>query len=259
MSAPIPVVIERAPENLTLRYVGTRALVSGDLQAKIDEHWDRRMRTGARFERGPIFTVASLRRDETSMELELQLTDYAHYLYTIDGHFHVRGACRVVYTASLVVTSDRRYVFGQMAAHTSTPGRLQGVGGSLDLTDLRGDAIDPTVNILRELFEELGLDTSDRSIVCEVRPRYLKSGGENRFFGVVFRVELGISSDQLRSAYEQHVARLQADGTDPEFDRLVVIDTTREGVDRFLRTDHRPKVDYLRDVLTLDAASLSVL
>lgn len=251
------IVIERIPENLTLRYRGTRALVARELQTKIDEHWERRMRSGARFERGPIFTVASARRDETSMELELQLTDYAHYLYTIDDHFHVRGACRVVYTASLVVTSDRRYVFGQMAEHTSTPGRLQGVGGSLELTDLRGEAIDPTANILRELYEELGLDTRDRSTVRDVRPRYLKSGGENRFFGVVFHVQLGVSSDQLRAAYERHVARLQAQGIDPEFDQLVVIDATPHGVGRFLRSDQRPKVDYLRDVLTLDAASRS--
>jgi 8-oxo-dGTP pyrophosphatase MutT (NUDIX family) len=135
-------------------------------------------------------------------------------------------------------------------------GRIQGVGGSLELVDVRGDTLDLDANIRRELREELGLDPADASVVEAVVPSYLKSGGENDFFGVVFRIRLCISSSQAVKAYQQHVRRLAAEGMKPEFDRLVIIDALPEAIDRFLKEDSRPRVDYLANVLRLDVGKM---
>lgn len=252
-----PVVIEPVPKRFVVRYMGTRLRLDSAMLRAIDEEWIARQRSGANFRRGDVLSVTAVKRAADELVLDLQLTDYAHYLYTIAGRHGTPAACRVVYTSALLITSDQRYVFGEMAPHTSTPGRLQCAGGGLELAALRGDTFDLAVDLGHELVEELGVDAGDPRDVRTIALRYLKSEGSDGFFGVVFRVQLAMSWQDLQVRSAEHASALRACGSLPEFERLIAVEASTAAIERCFRDDHRDRVDYLPDLLLIDARNAS--
>jgi 8-oxo-dGTP pyrophosphatase MutT (NUDIX family) len=235
------VAIEPAPARVTVRYAGKRFVAPPQLRRDIERHWATRRRSGASFTRGPIFHVTSLSRKIDELSFETELSDYAHYVYTIDGG---DGACRVLYTAALLRTRDGMYLIGEMAPHTVTPGRLQCAGGGLDLADFRDGIADLASSIRSEIHEETGIT---RGQIERLKPAYVKSGGEHGFFAVIFSVDLTLAQAEAIEQFERQ------DGiTAPEFSAVVAVPAQSQAVRRFLADDPRPRVDYLAPLLMFD-------
>nr|WP_224749756.1 NUDIX domain-containing protein [Polycladospora coralii] len=146
----------------------------------------------------------------------------------------------------MVQTSDHHFVIGQMAKHTAKANRLQFVGGGIDAIDIINDEVDLAHNVLRELYEELGVSTEQ---VETIQPQFLKTGGPQQAISILYDVKLALSARELRDQYEKYIAALIAKGDKPEFSDLILLRNDKEMMEQFITRNQQPKVDYLIPVL----------
>ena len=243
-----------------LRLSAVPAVVRADVDARplvlpqgirrtIDAFWLEAAARNPSLFRGTVYTVTQVERRGRGLQVTLRPTDYAHHLYTTRVGLVPEYACRVLYAAGLVRTADGRLVFGEMAEGTANAGRLQGVAGGLDASDLREGALDLPGSLRREAREELGIDLDDGRIVQGWGARYLKEGGAANSLVVLYEITLAVPWLSLRERYDAFAQAIAAQGETPEFARLVVLEATPAAVERFLAEYPRRRVDYLEPLL----------
>lgn len=250
------VMIKKINDDVKVIFEKKKTNLPKEIQDKVDLYWDLVNSNDRKFRRGDVFNIVTIEETNDLLKIYVELTDYAHYLYTTNNDIPEGYACRVIFTAALVKTSDNRLIFGQMAKNTSTPGRLQCAGGGIDRNDVKGNIIDLHNNIVNELYEELGIKTDDNQIVKVIKPKYLKSGGTNNFLAVIYVVELKITENEFRSIYDNYVEELLKKSQTPEFDSIVILPNNHLSIKTFLDSDVRPRVDYLEKLLLLELSYL---
>ena len=131
-----------------------------DVQQKIDSYWEELIASGKKFKRGEVFTVTSVSGAQGSLEIVVEKTDYAHYLYSQNIGGLGDHAVRIIHPATIVLSADRKIIFGKMGEHTSRKGIFQLCGGGLETKDLVGGVFDLMRAAKSELWEELGIMTN---------------------------------------------------------------------------------------------------
>src|SRR3989344_7568639 len=184
------IVISRLTKKLIVRFSNKQVMLPPSLQDKIDAYWDSLLQSGKSYRRGEVFTVTKKEIMSDRIEVLVEKTDYAHYLYCQNVDTLGKYGVHIIHTATLVETADGKIVFGKMGDHTSRAGIYQLCGGGIDNEDLRDDIFDFDHNIRKELQEELGIDTGDQSRIESFDPTYLKEGGPTDKMTVVYRVIL---------------------------------------------------------------------
>jgi len=230
-------------------------VMTDDVIGKVEAHWEKLLESGRNFTRGTVFTISNIESMGKDLKVYIQSTDYAHYLYTINNNIIENSACRVIYASVLVETIDSSFIVGEMACNTATPNRIHCCGGGFDDEDLIEGKIDIYNNIQRELYEELGINLYDTDIICKVQPKYIQSGGEHDFIGLVFKVNLKISQKEYIGLYEKYIEKLKLQNIAPEFKSLVFIKSDPKSVKDFLNKDKRPRVEYLEELLMAEIES----
>lgn len=248
-----PIVIKKINGDIEIIHYDKEYKLADDVRDKIDNYWNNLLNSGKTFTRGVVFTINKIENIDKDLKVYLESTDYAHYLYTINNKILEDFACRVIYTSILVETLDSKLIIGEMAFNTATPNRLQCCGGGFDNEDIIEGKIDIYNNIRRELYEELGIDLLDTNIVSNIQPKYIQSGGENNFIGLVFKVELKINEKEYVELYEQHVKKLKLQNIVPEFSELVFIKSDIKSIKGFLEKDKRSRADYLEKLIIEEA------
>ncbi|ADY55270.1 NUDIX hydrolase [Syntrophobotulus glycolicus DSM 8271] len=241
--------LQKFEKKIKVRFSAEKIFLPKAITAIMEDYWESLIAEGAQFRRGEVFSIVKIKEENDALEIFVQLTDYAHYLSTINNIIPAEYACRVIYTAAIVETKDGKLVFGEMAPGTSTPGRLQCAGGGLDYSDIQGQYIDLTHNVRKELLEELGLDVNNKQVVLDLKPEYLKAGGINNFLAAIFSVRLAITEAELKTLYSKHIDNLLSRDETPEFSSLVSLDREPSAVEKFLESDTRPKIDFLPPLL----------
>ncbi|MBR0952433.1 NUDIX hydrolase [Bradyrhizobium canariense] len=87
-------------------------------------------------------------------------TDFASFLAWRDWGFPDKAVFNCFGMAALR-SSDGAFVMGEMAQHTANAGRVYFPSGTPDLDDVRGDTLDISGSVVRELEEETGLTAAD--------------------------------------------------------------------------------------------------
>ena len=87
-------------------------------------------------------------------------TDFASFLAWRDWGFPDKSVFNGFGMGALL-SSDGAFVLGEMGQHTANAGRIYFASGTPDLDDIRGDTLDMSGSVERELEEETGLAPAD--------------------------------------------------------------------------------------------------
>jgi 8-oxo-dGTP pyrophosphatase MutT (NUDIX family) len=87
-------------------------------------------------------------------------TDFASFLAWRDWGFPDKAVFNGFGMGALRA-SDGAFIMGEMAQHTANSGRIYFPSGTPDLDDVRGDTLDISGSVVRELEEETGLTAAD--------------------------------------------------------------------------------------------------
>ncbi|TCJ80385.1 UNVERIFIED_ORG: 8-oxo-dGTP pyrophosphatase MutT (NUDIX family) [Anoxybacillus amylolyticus] len=234
------VIIQNIKSKITAFYHGETIELNERDKREINEYWEKLINDGRPLIRGPVFTILDISNSHNELNINLSLTDYAHYMYTINNPGRLTRECMVVFTSALVETVDGYLVIGEMGSHTSTPGRLQCPGGGIDKSDIKGRIVDFEGNIVSELAEELGIEQGID--YHKVIPKYIKTGGDNNFVAIIFYVNISLTKDELQRRFEILQSSKQS-----EFQSLQFIE--KKKCADFSKINKKPVVDYLYPLL----------
>ena len=242
-----PIVIEEAPTRVTVIYDSTPFVLPEAIREKHEHFWNEQLKINPHFHNGEVFTIQKICRDSEELQITVAKTDYKHYLYTI-RHEEKVFPCKVIFTCVAVITKDNYIAFGKMNKHTSTPGRLQFTGGGLDESDLDGSLFNLEKSIEKELMEEMNLSIHS-SYINSFRPMFIKHGGVNDSWAVVFELQVDLTARELLVILEKHNRDITETGEDPEFAEFLLVPLDKENVHSFIQNDLSPKEEYLEPIL----------
>jgi len=238
--------------NVKVHYTNKKVSLPQAYSDKMEEHWNSLLKKGDKFFRGDVFTITDISYCNESLSISVELTDYAHFLYTVHKGNFEEYDCRVINTSVLVETADGKFVIGLMNKDTFAPQKLQFVGGGIDKDDINGEMLDLEHNIKKEIGEELGVDITDRNVVKSLSPYFFKEGGKSNFLSAIFKLDLVINEAELMDKFQAYNQGLISKGINPELSSLVLIKSDQASVENFINNDLRQKDENL--IPTLKAA-----
>jgi len=154
-------------------------------------------------------------------------TRYRNFLAWRDFGFP-DASVRNCFAAAALKSADGAFILGEMAAHTANAGRVYFAAGTPDMGDVKGNSVDLTGSILRELTEETGIGADE--IVCADNWSVIFEGPRVGCMKIVrsalaaeplvARIETFLASDENAELARMHIVRSAADlkpGAMPDF------------------------------------------
>lgn len=237
-------IVKPIPQNIQVTVDREQFLLPYSLQESINSFWDSLTKEKPYFTRGEIFSIKSISWSEVELNINLQKTDYAHFMFSQHLSPDNKYKCRSLVANGVILTKDGYFVIGEMNTFTSAPGRLQFVAGGIDSSDLQGNLVNMFGSLSRESQEEIGIDLIDSKLVSKVTPKYIV---EWRAISLVYLVELAMDSQQLKLHYDDFENGLISRGITPEFSSIIFVPTNQ--IMTFLNNDPRSKLEFLPKVL----------
>jgi len=152
--------------------------------------WNGRVLLG----RDPVFAAGRL----SASYFE---TDFSSFLAWRDWGFPDAGVFNGFGMGALR-SSDGAFVLGEMGQHTSNAGRVYFPSGTPDLDDIRGDAVDISGSVAREVLEETGLAPAD------YRPHaHWDCVVSGRALAMIRILDVDLTGEALRARIEANLAR----------------------------------------------------
>ena len=237
-------LLRRVP---AIRYFNERIELSESIVTKIEDHWNGLIESGKSFTRGDVFTVKNVENIDNNVEIDIVLSDYAHYLATIHGVLEEKYFCRVVHSSIMIETSDNFLVFGEMNNNTALPGRIQCVGGGITREDLSGNGIliDMERNASNELVEEVGLSVNNHNQIEKFFPWAIVESGPQKSLGIVYWAKLSINLEQFIEYYKEFEKELNKKGEQPELSKILFIEKDSMNKKEWLNKTGNPYAEYL--------------
>jgi 8-oxo-dGTP pyrophosphatase MutT (NUDIX family) len=243
------IVIQKINKEPVVRFNGEEMVLPTKLQKKIEAHWEELLDSGREYFNGEVFNFKRLEQISDELEITIQRTNFAHFLYTRNIERRLgKYRLRTVFSACLILTKDNKIIFGKMGEHTSLAGRYQLVGGGLDNNDLEENIFDMKHSATKELGEELGVDASDRSVVKKFKVAYLKTGGSEDV-AIIYKVIFKKTTQEFLEHYKKFAKDLQENGETPEFSEIVALAQNKKAVKEFIGENKDKMANYLPAVL----------
>lgn len=241
--------IEKVKKPIELRYFDEKMILPNNVQAEINTYWEKRVRENPKLRRGKVYCIRDIIHHPDKTIYNLAGTDYAHYLYTLNCDIEEEYACKVCFAVGLIITSDNKYIIGQMNEDTATPLRLQLPDGGLEEQDISDGRVCLDRNLDRELKEEVGLGLFDNQIVHSAKLTYVKHGGIGKFVAFIYSIKSTLSSSEYTSYFRNFCAARQDKS---ELCNIFFIDRELDAANEFFNSLQIPVVDYLYPVILKD-------
>jgi hypothetical protein len=146
--------------SLDLRFVPRPWPFAEQRRAEIDTHFQALQRDKPDLWNGRVMLLRDWRIDEGSFTGAFFETDFAAMLACRDWGFP-DDTVRNCFAQGALRTADGAFLLGVMGAHTANAGKIYFPSGTPDPDDVRGESVDLTGSVMRELAEETGLSPHD--------------------------------------------------------------------------------------------------
>ena len=234
------IILKKSEEKISL---------PAEIKLDIDKYWNNLIKEKPWFTRGVIFDVSEILEDESIVKCILKETDYAHYMY--GNNVNTKYRCKNCWSGFVIETIDGFYVLGETNIKTELPLELHLIGGCLDNNDICGTNINIFNTATRELIEEMGIDIDDRKIVKNVSEKYIISGGKRKSVGIIYKLYLKISKQELEDFYKSFIKKLEKNNEEIEISRLVFVKKDKKELQSF-RVSKYNYIEYIPDILEKD-------
>jgi hypothetical protein len=147
-------------ERLDLAYAPRPWPFSQTRRAEIDAHFARRKAARPALFNGHVLVLYEHAIDGAVFRGSYLKTDYASFLSWMDWG-HPDTATRDSFSQGALRSADGAYLLGVMGPHTANAGKIYFPAGTPDPSDVKGDKVDLTASVWREVEEETGLTAAD--------------------------------------------------------------------------------------------------
>jgi len=147
-------------DRLDLSFVPKPWPFSIEHRAEIDDYFEVLRREKPKLWNGRVLLLHRQVLTEGTLRGEYLETDYASF--AVWQHWGRRHAgVHDCFSAAAILTADRAFLLGVMAAHTFNGGEIYFPCGTPDPDDIVGGKVDLDQSVRRELKEETGLEIAD--------------------------------------------------------------------------------------------------
>lgn len=237
-----PIIVKRIDEKMNLPV---------ELREKIDIFWQEQLQKNPHLFNGIVWNVTKMEERPMEIELTVEKTDYAHYLYDERHGIEDEHACHNLCSGALVKTKDNFLILGELDETTSYPRCLQVAGGGIDEKDRVADTFDMVKTAQRELKEEMNLDLQDKNQIESYGFSYLEMPeGERHSYSVILKAKSNLTADQIEEHFEEYKAYLKQTNGETEFERLYFLPEGKAV--ETLKTLDNPQRLYVKQMLELE-------
>lgn len=243
--------IRRIEKKINIVYTGKSVKFLPESRLKIEGYWNKIIKSGKQFYRGEVFAIEKITENNQEIRVNLFLSDYAHYVYTLHHPEKPKEfPCKVAHALILIETVDGYLILGKMASHTAHSGKYQCVGGGIDFSDVSRGKIDFLKNIKRELTEEVGLDMKNKLIVQKLEQKYIKTKGLQNSFAIIYKMNLQVDRKYFENHFIDFQNQFREKGEKTEFDELIFIN--KKNFKRILKKIKDYTDDYIIPLLKIE-------
>jgi hypothetical protein len=129
-------------------------------RAEIDAHFARRKAERPALFNGDVLVLYEHTVEGAVFRGSYLKTDYASFISWIDWGFPEAGT-RDSFSQGALRSADGAFLLGVMADDTAQAGNIYFPAGTPDLSDVKGQTVDLTASVWREVEEETGLTAAD--------------------------------------------------------------------------------------------------
>lgn len=235
--------IKQVSKPIIVRYNQTQMTLTTQEKAAIQTNWNI-INKDSIFFNGEIYSLVDTEETDDEILFVMNKTDFSHYMYS-DKHDMGKNRCRIVYTDSILITSDNKLILGVMNTTTASPNLIQCVGGNIDDNDLVGNEFDLKASIIREVEEEIGLHLTKE----EHTTTLIKTDSDLKYTGVMFYVRLSESANNIRKIFNAHTTKIKKQGLIPELQDIILLDLKPSTIEVFQQMNRGNFVDYMDTLL----------
>ena len=228
-----------------IKYENRKLELPNQLKEKIKEFWDYSTRENPNLYNGEDYTIEEVKETDECIEMLAIRTDYSHYLYDARvGIEQEKYRDISPWGGILLITNDDYFVIGEMNSTTSVPYVLQIPGGGIDAKDIENGIIDISLNIKRELKEELNLDLEN----IDYKLEYIVCPDEKRNgYGFLAIGKVNLNKNEVENHFKQYKEYLEKNNLEIEFNKIIFL--KRQNALKELDELPNPKRPYLRDLI----------
>ena len=174
---------------------------AAERRGEIDAHFAEKQREKPELWNGRVLLGRNAVRAGDDLRADFFETDFASFLAWRDWGFPDASVFNG-FGMGAVKSSDGAFLLGEMGSHTANAGRIYFPSGTPDLDDLKGNTVDISGSVAREVEEETGLVPADYS--ADAHWDCVVSGAAIAMIKVL---NVALSGEELRARIEANLAR----------------------------------------------------
>ena len=91
-------------------FINEKIYLPLNIQEQIDNYWLKLLKDGKILRRGDVFTISVIETGNSKIKIEVKLTDYAHYMATLNNIIDKKYFCKVIYNSGSRVSSKNNCI-----------------------------------------------------------------------------------------------------------------------------------------------------